>query len=140
MAHKGKFRPKFPEKYKGDPTNIVYRSGWEFKFFKNIDANPDIIWWQSEEIIVPYRSPIDNKMHRYFPDVVLHTKDGRTLMIEIKPAVQTKPPIKKEAHPRRFITEAKTYAVNIKKWEAATEFCKDRKWEFKIFTEKELGV
>ena len=76
MAYKGRFRPKHPEKYKGDPTKIIYRSLWEFKVFKWLDLHNDVIWWQSEEVIVPYRSPIDGRIHRYFPDVIVHKKDG----------------------------------------------------------------
>src|SRR6056300_167335 len=97
MAYKGRFRPENPGKYKGDPTKIIYRSLWEFKFFRHVDKHPDVIWWQSEEVIVPYRSPIDGKSHRYFPDVIVHVRDKKTsvpktIMIEIKPKAQTKPP------------------------------------------------
>ena len=92
MAYKGRFKPKNPEKYRGDPTNIVYRSLWEFKFFKFIDLHPDVIWWQSEEVAIPYLSPIDGKMHRYYPDVILNKKikedHFETVMIEIKDVCQ----------------------------------------------------
>ena len=40
---KGKFRPKHPEKYKGDAGNIVYRSSWERIFCNWCDNNDDII-------------------------------------------------------------------------------------------------
>ena len=96
MANSGRFRPKNPSKYKGDPTKIIWRSSWEFKFFRYVDLHPDVIWWQSEEVVIPYLSPIDGRRHRYFPDVVVHRKiangEQKTLMIEIKPAGQTKPP------------------------------------------------
>lgn len=150
MAYKGRFRPKNPEKYKGDPTKIIYRSLWEFKFFKRVDESPDVIWWQSEEVIVPYISPIDGKRHRYFPDVVIHTmREGvrKTIMIEIKPYKQTLPPDprKKNATPsgrisRRYLNEVKTYGINDAKWKAARRYCADRGWEFVIMTENELGV
>ena len=68
MAYKGKYRPTHPSKYRGKPTNIIYRSLWELKFMKYCDSNKNILEWGSEEVIVPYRSPIDNRYHRYFPD------------------------------------------------------------------------
>ena len=151
MAYKGRFRPKYPEKYKGDPTKITYRSLWEFKFFRFIDGHPDVLWWASEEFVVPYMSPIDGKMHRYYPDVVLHKKmaDGslETLMIEIKPKKQTIPPdiSKRNATPtgrlsRRYLNEVKTYGVNEAKWKAARRYCAERGWNFQLFTENELGI
>lgn len=151
MAHKGRFRPKHPEKYKGDPTRITYRSLWEFKFFRHLDDHPDVIWWASEEFIVPYVSPIDGKRHRYFPDVVLKKKTvggvTETVMIEIKPKAQTKPPDirKKNATPtgrvsRRYINEVKTYGINEAKWEAAKRYCAEKGWHFQIVTEDHLGI
>jgi len=151
MAYKGRFRPKNPGKYKGDPTRIIYRSLWEFKFFRYVDEHPDVIWWQSEEVVVPYFSPVDGKRHRYFPDVIVNRKmpDGttRTIMIEIKPFKQTLPPDprKKNNTPtgrisRRYLNEVKTYGVNTAKWKAARNYCADRGWEFQIMTEKELGI
>jgi|SRR6056300_1307153 hypothetical protein len=151
MAYKGRFRPKNPSKYKGDPTKIIYRSLWEFKFFRTVDEHPDVLWWQSEEVIVPYVSPIDGRRHRYYPDVVVHKKlpNGtlKTVMIEIKPYKQTLPPdIKKKNNTpsgrisRRYLNEVKTYGVNEAKWKAARNFCADRNWDFIIMTEKELGI
>lgn len=151
MSYKGRFRAKNPQKYKGDPTKIIYRSLWEFKFFKYVDEHPDVIWWASEEYVVPYMSPIDGKVHRYFPDVVLKKKtpDGtfETLMIEIKPKSQTKPPdiSKKNNTPtgrisRRYLKEVKTYGTNEAKWKAARKYCEERGWKFAIFTEYELGI
>lgn len=149
-GHKGRFRPKNPGKYKGDPSNIIYRSLWEFKFFRYVDLHPDIIWWQSEEVIVPYYSPIDGKRHRYFPDVIINKRVGpvtKTVMIEIKPKAQTRPPdprkknqTKTGAVSRRYINEVKTYGVNEAKWKAARSYCADRGWEFVIMTEDHLGI
>lgn len=151
MAYNGRFRPKNPKKYKGDPTNIIYRSLWELKFFKWCDEHPDVIWWQSEELIVPYRSPVDNHIHRYFPDVIVHRKDRdgnvKTIMVEIKPYKQTLPPDprKKNATPtgrlsRRYLNEVKTWGVNDAKWKAARDYCAKRGWEFVIMTERQLGI
>lgn len=144
MAYKGKFKPKNSLKYKGDATNIVYRSLWEMRFMRYLDQHDSVVEWSSEEIIIPYISPIDKRVHRYFPDfwVKMKTVEGaiNTVIIEIKPSSQTKVPQKPEKMTRRFINEARTYSVNQAKWKAAKEFCEDRKWEFKVLTEKELGL
>lgn len=79
-TYKGRYKPKHPQKYKGDPSNIIYRSSWELKFMKWCDMRPDVLEWQSEEFFIPYKHPIDGKMHRYFPDfyVKVRTKKGIT--------------------------------------------------------------
>jgi hypothetical protein len=149
LSYKGRFRPTNPEKYKGDPSNIIYRSLWEMKFFRFIDQHPDVIWWQSEEIAIPYRSPLDSKIHRYFPDVLLKKKVAEdkyeTVMIEIKPKSQTLPPdlSKKNKTPtgrisRRYLNEVKTFGINDAKWTQAKRYCDERGWKFLIITEIEL--
>jgi hypothetical protein len=150
MAYKGKFRPKNPSKYMGDPTNIVYRSGWELKFMAYIDSHKKVLEWASEEVIVPYRSPIDGRIHRYFPDFLVKqiNKDGvkESILIEIKPKYQTIPPdIAKKNTPKgrvskRYLNEVKTYGINEAKWKAAQEFCDDRGWKFQIMHEDHLGI
>ena len=89
MAYKGKYSPSYPRKYKGDPTNIVYRSLWERKFMVYCDLNENILEWGSEEIVMPYRSPVDGKVHRYFPDFYIKVKEStgriKKMIIEIKP-------------------------------------------------------
>jgi hypothetical protein len=144
MSYKGKYYPSFPRKYKGDPTNIVYRSLWERKFMVYCDKNQNILEWASEEIAIPYRSPIDNRMHRYFPDFYMKVKETngkiKNYMIEVKPAKQTKPPKKPKRQTKGYIREAYEYARNQAKWKMAKEFCADRQWEFKVVTEKELGI
>ena len=148
MEHKGRFRPKNPQKYKGGPTNIIYRSRWEARVFSEMDRHPDVLWWQSEEVIVPYMSPIDGRRHRYFPDVIAHvvTKEGKkkTMMIEIKPKAQTRPPdvrnkkTVKGRVSRRYLNEVRTWGVNEAKWKAAKNYCADRGWEFHIWTEDHI--
>jgi hypothetical protein len=143
MPNKGRFRPKNPQKYKGDATNIIYRSTWEIKVMRYLDENPNIIWWGSEELPIPYYSPIDKKKHRYFPDFIakIRKSDGKvmTYIIEVKPEKQTKPPTQKRKT-KTFIQEAMTYEVNKAKWHAAEEFCKDHGWQFLVLTEKHLGI
>ena len=74
--YKGIFKPYNPAKYRGNPTNIVYRSSWELKLMIHLDKHPDVIWWSSEEVTIPYISPIDGRPHRYFPDFIVHLKNN----------------------------------------------------------------
>ncbi len=143
-TYTGKFKPKNPSKYKGDPTNIIYRSSWEAKFMKYLDEHPDVMLWASEELVVPYRSPVDGKVHRYFPDFIVKKRNAKgiteTLMVEIKPANQTVEPVKKKTINKQYINEVMTWGVNQAKWKAAKEYCDDRKWRFLVLTEKELNI
>jgi hypothetical protein len=142
-SYKGWFTPKNPKKYNGDPTNIVYRSTWEVRVMKWLDEHPNVIWWNSEELVIPYRSPVDNKMHRYFPDFIVKMKQKNglvmTYVIEVKPDVQTRMPTQKRKT-KRFLSEVATFAVNQEKWRAADIFCQEHGWKFMVLTEKDLGI
>ena len=143
-TYKGKFTPKNPIKYNGDPTNIVYRSLWELRFMKWCDLKDAVLEWGSETVIVPYVSPIDKKVHRYFVDfyMKIQDRDGKTqkYLIEIKPERFTKPPPIPQKKTKKFIDEVFQYGVNEAKWKAAFEFCEDRNMKFMILTEKDLGL
>tara|TARA_Y100001937_G_scaffold12178_1_gene15406 strand:+ start:1411 stop:1839 length:429 start_codon:yes stop_codon:yes gene_type:complete len=142
MTYKGRYIPSKPRKYKGDPSNIIYRSLWERKFMVYCDRNDAILEWGSEEIIIPYKSPLDGRIHRYFPDFYVKVKqsDGtiKKMIIEVKPKKQCKPPVGKKKT-KYYIKEVQTWGVNKAKWEYALEWCKDRNMEFKILTEDHLG-
>jgi len=142
--HQGKYKIKNRDKYLGDPDKIFYRSSWELKVLQWLDNHPDIINFSSEEIIIPYVSPADGKYHRYFPDffVKIKSKDGtiKNMILEVKPHAQSIEPVIKKNITKRYITEVVTYGVNQAKWKAAEEYCKDRKWEFRVLTEYELGI
>ena len=144
MSYKGKFQPSYPRKYKGDPTNIIYRSLWERKFMVYCDTNENILEWGSEEIVVPYKSPVDNRFHRYFPDFYIKYKDAngriKKSLIEIKPFKQTQEPKVQKRKTKGYIYEVVEYAKNQAKWSAAKEWCLDRGYEFKVLTENELGI
>lgn len=144
MFHKRKFFPKNPHKYSGDPTSIVMRSSWETKFAIWCDNNVAVIKWHSEETVVPYISPIDNRPHRYFIDFRVKIKDLsgsiKEYLVEIKPSIQTRPPVAPSRRTPRFLKEVQTWGVNDAKWKAATRYAKDRGLEFIILTEKELGI
>jgi hypothetical protein len=142
-SYKGKFTPQNPKKYNGNPDNIIYRSSWELRCMKWFDDNPNIIWWSSEELAIPYYSPVDQRMHRYFPDFIIKVKRKddtiMTYVVEVKPEAQTKKPTQKRKT-KQFIKESITYVVNQMKWKAADEFCHAHGWQFKIVTEKDLGI
>ena len=144
MSYSGKFKPSNTNKYKGDPTNIIYRSLWERKSMVWCDNNENVLEWGSEEIIIPYRSPVDNRVHRYFPDfyVKTRTRAGKLSknIIEVKPFVQTQEPKRKKRITKKYLSEVKTFVINDAKWKAADEYCKDRRMNFIILTEKELKV
>jgi hypothetical protein len=141
MPHKSKFTPINPKKYAGDPKNIICRSSWERKFCNYLDTNPGVMSWASEELFVPYYSPIDKKVHRYYPDFLVKTKE-KTFMIEIKPKYQTVPPksTPQKRKTKRYLRETFSYVVNQAKWEAANKYCKKNNMEFKIITENELNI
>ena len=144
MAYRGKYYPSFPRKYKGDPTNIIYRSLWERKFMVYCDKNTKILEWGSEEIALPYISPHDSRVHRYFPDFYIKVQENtgkiKRYLIEVKPLNQTTKPMKPKRQTKGYIREAFEYARNQAKWKAAREYCADRMWEFKVITEKELDI
>jgi len=123
---------------------IIYRSLWELKFMKWCDTHNHILEWGSEEIVVPYRSPLDGRVHRYFPDFYIKVKNKNGILkkyiIEIKPKKQTLEPKKPKRKTKNYISEVTTYVTNQAKWEAAREWCLDRGLEFLILTEEHLNV
>ena len=114
---------------------------------KLLDERDDIIQWASEELAIPYKSPIDGKWHRYFPDFLVRMRDRNgnivVKMIEIKPraqAVPPKPKAKGSKPTKKYLQEVATYGINNAKWLAAKDYCEDRRWDFVVLTEKELGL
>ena len=144
MAYSGRYSPKNTNKYLGDPTNVWYRSLWERRVMVHLDENPSVIKWSNEEIIIPYLSPVDNRWHRYFPDFFVEVKNKigqvESMILEVKPKSQSVPPQKKSKITRKYINEVMTWGVNEAKWKAATEYCKNKKWTFKVITEEDLGI
>ena len=141
MSYKGKFRPKNPNKYKGNPTNIIYRSLLERRFMVYLDNTPSVLKWSSEEIVIPYVSPLDKRVHRYFPDFYMKYKDKAGVivedLIEIKPSRHCKPPDPKRKltktgrTSKRYLKEVDTYIINDAKWKQAVKFCEERKCSVK---------
>ncbi len=143
--HQGRFSPRNPKKYRGDPGHIEYRSSWERIFMKWCDLNESITQWSSEEMCIPYYDPIQKKTRRYFPDFIIRFQDDDGLiiteMIEVKPYKEVVGP---EQKPKRktksWVYAVQTYVNNQAKWEAAKKFCESRSWKFRIVTEYELGI
>ena len=119
-AIRGRYRPQYPEKYNGNVNRITYRSLWERRFMLYCDKSNQIFKWSSEELHIPYIAPKDECWHNYYPDFIVNTRDGRVIIVEIKPYNQKK------------------YKVNRAKWAAAEEYCEQHGYEFKVLTEKEL--
>lgn len=144
IAYSGKFRPINEKKYEGDYNKITYRSLWERGLMRWVDENPDVKSWSSEEIVIPYISPVDNKSHRYYMDFKITFISGSTILVEVKPAHETRPPVRKvtkrptNKQQMRYLTEAKTFAVNDAKWAAAKKYADRRGWKFVIFTQDTL--
>lgn len=136
MAYSGRYQVKNIKKYKGDHTQVVYRSMWEKYCFTWCDTNPQVKGWSSEETVIPYYYDVDKRYHRYFVDLKIIFED-KTLLVEIKPDKETKPPVSNRKT-KKYITESLTYVKNMNKWEAANNFCKDRGWEFQVWTENTL--
>ena len=145
MSYKGKYKIRNPTKYRGDPTNIVYRSLWERKFMVYCDSSDAIVEWGSEEIVIPYLSDWDGKIHRYFPDFYIKVKqhDGslKKMIIEVKPKKQCSPPEKNPPRKtKKWYTEVKQWGINSSKWKSAKKFCDNNDMEFKILTEDHLNI
>ena len=112
------------------------------------DEHPDVIEWGSEEISIPYISPLDNRIHRYYPDFFVKKRDpdGNIVydLVEVKPFKETQPPVIQEGNKakrnRRYINEVMKWGVNSAKWKAAENYCADRGWNFIKITERELGL
>ncbi len=139
----GFFTPRNPQKYLGNPTNIMYRSSYELKYMLFLDSHEDVLKWGSEEMIIPYRAP-DGLIRRYYPDFVVQFRDKtgkiNNWMVEIKPHVQTQPPKVPKKMTKAFLEEVETFEVNKAKWAAAQAYCQKVGLEFKVLTEAELGI
>lgn len=140
--YQGKFKPRNPKKYLGDPDKIEFRSSWEKKVMNHFDLSSSIIGWSSEEVVIPYLSPKDGKYHRYFVDFLIVTKDkdgnNKITLIEVKPKKETKPPTARGKKKSRFLKEAITFEVNQAKWKYARAYCESRGWTFMIMTEDHI--
>lgn len=142
----GRFRPQHPEKYAGNPTQIIYRSGWELLFCQYCDRDPRIVRWGSEEVPIRYVHPIKGVEQNYYVDfwLVVREADGKyqQFLVEIKPKSQlTKPQeprTRRAASLQRYAREIETFQVNAAKFVAARHFATQRGMKFTILTEDHL--
>lgn len=138
---------KYPEKYIGKNKVITLRSSYEIQFVKNfLDRSPDVKFWSSEDVVIKYLYEIDGRIHRYFVDFYFKHVNGKEFLIEIKPKNQVFPPKVPKRRTRSYRNRINIYIKNQNKWKYAKNYCKNlreekgRNIEFKILTEKELGI
>lgn len=137
----GKYKVKNKEKYKGDYDKVFYRSSWELQFMVWLDKTETVLYWQSEELVIPYLSPVDNKYHRYFIDfwARMKTNNGeKDFIIEIKPKIQTSPPKIPKRKTKQWLDKVATFAINQSKWESAETYANQRNMKFMVLTEDHL--
>ncbi len=149
-AKKGQYRPQNPQKYRGDPGQIVYRSLWELKVMRRLDTNPQVVWWSSERVVVSYLDRTTGATRRYYPDFLYgrrKTPDAPivTIMAEVKPGKESPdhspcPTRRRGQSEARHLYEVMTWGKNKCKWDSARAYCAKRGWEFIVLTEKELGI
>ena len=143
MAYKGRYKIKNPDKYLGNPTNVIFRYLWERNTFRWCENNPKVRAWSSEEIVVPYKCKVDNKLHRYFVDLYVEMNNGQTILVEFKPKKETLPPKQPKRKTKKFLNEVITFSKNQDKWEAADQYARHKGWKFQVWTEetlKNLGI
>lgn len=136
----GVYTPVNPDKYLGDPTKIRYMSGWELEACRFFDNNPNIIAWNSEDVIIPYVKPTTGRVHRYVVDFLVQYVDrnGNTKieLLEVKPKKQTKR--SRSKNPKTRLYEDIEFAINQAKWQAAAQYAAQRGWTFKVVTENDV--
>lgn len=147
-THKGYYVPLNPKKYYGDITNIRFLSNWERIFMVQIDQNPRVLKWNSEDVHIPYICGTDGRPHKYMVDICLEYKgrdgDITRQLIEIKPYAQTIPPMAPKRNTAKsraqYLHAQITWVKNQAKWEAASVYCKNHGMLFRFCTEYELGL
>lgn len=138
MHYQGRFFPKNPRKYRGNIDAVYYRSSWEYATFMWLDQNPGVLSWGSEELEILYECQTDNRIHRYFPDLVITFANKKKYIIEIKPKHQTIEPQVKKRKTKKYITEVLTYVKNRCKWDAAALYANKTGMIFEVWTEETL--
>lgn len=130
--------------YNESMGTIEYKSSLELRAFMFCDTNEKIEKFSVEPFAIQYLKPTTQKVHRYFPDMLIKFKSGHQFLVEIKSSSETIPPIapKKQSVKglRNYKKAIQTYAINRAKWKAAKEFCEEREIKFIFLTEKELGL
>jgi hypothetical protein len=139
--HQGSYKPRHPEKYKGNPNKIVFRSGLELKWYRFFDHNKAVIEWNSEEVVIPYVADVDGKLHRYFVDVWARVKGKngvKEFLIEIKPYAFIHEPPQQNRKTQSYQRKVMEWVKNMNKWKAADAYAKQKGQKFILLTEKDL--
>lgn len=132
----GRFVPQNPAKYVGNPNRIMFRSSWELKFFKYLDRMNAVMRWGSEELAIPYVSPKDNRVHKYYPDVIVWYKDtAGNIQKEI---VEIKPYKESVITPKMSDRDKEAYVINQAKWSYAAKFAEANGAKFRVITERTM--
>lgn len=147
-AKQGWYKLNFPNKFKPPSDNhmqsykvvngipvVQYKSSLELAGFKYCDLNPKIKEWSLEPFPIGYLSPVDMKVHRYFPDLWIRFESDDLFIVEIKSSNETKMPRKSD---KRYAQKLQTYLINQAKWDACRNFCAEKGANFVILTEKIL--
>jgi hypothetical protein len=133
---KGRFIPKHPEKYLGNPERIIFRSSWEVRLFKWLDSTPAVLQWASEEFSIPYLHPFEKRVAQYYPDALVIYKDKfgnlKKEIVEIKPYKET------VLTPKASDQDKYALAVNQAKWKAAADFAAKQGMSFRVLTERSM--
>jgi hypothetical protein len=125
---------KNPDKYAGDPRRIVARSRWELMYMQALDNSNMVKKWISEpkNLGINYISPLDKKLHTYWPDFLVQYTNGEIEILEVKPL--------KEALAEKAVSTYDKLSLikNVAKWTAADRFAKSIGARFRVITEKTL--
>ena len=131
----GNYSVQNPEKFVGQKQPFA-RSSWEMAFMRFCDSHPNITKWASENVKIPYRSPMDGKYHNYVPDFMVQytDKDGKqhVELVEIKPSNQT------TLENARSTGQKVQTAINAAKWTSAQEWCQRKGIRFKVINEDQI--
>lgn len=133
----------FMQSFNESNNSVEYKSRLELNSFRFCDANPNIVSWSVEYLHIPYLSPKDNKIHRYFPDLFIMFSNKEKFIVEVKSSGETVPPVKPKKLTKKteysYRKAVQTWLVNSAKWKACGEWCKNNGFKFIFLTEKELN-
>ena len=144
----GRFMPINKNKYTGDIFDIIYRSSYELKFFRELDRDEKVIRWISEpkDKQIKYYCSTKNKQRTYIPDVYCEKViNGKLIkiLIEIKPESKLVPPrkpkIQNAISMRKYGLRVQEY-INIQdKKKYAEMYCKLNGFVYIFITEKTIN-
>jgi hypothetical protein len=148
---KGFYIIQNPEKYIGNPQEVIYQSSWEFAFCKFCDLNDRVIKWCGEGLQIAYQITNDIgtiETHRYYPDFYLEMNTPgdkekyEKFLIEIKPKKDCEFPVQPKTQTLKMLENyeyaLRTHKKNLYKWAFTKQWCEKRGIKFIIVTELDL--